>query len=145
MDKWDQRFLNLARTVGSWSKDPSTKVGAVIAQGKYVLSLGFNGFPPDIEDKEEWLNNREEKYKRVVHAEMNAITVANGGVAGATLYVTPLMPCPLCAKRIIDSGISAVHFEIPDPLPEHWQQPYAETMMLFNTHGIETTCHKLKH
>lgn len=32
MDKWDQRFLELAKVVSTWSKDPSTKTGAVIVR-----------------------------------------------------------------------------------------------------------------
>ncbi len=45
IDKWDQRFINLARLVSSWSKDPRKKVGAVITNpNRSVASLGYNGF-----------------------------------------------------------------------------------------------------
>ena len=45
-EKWDRRFMDMARLVASWSKDPSSQVGAVITRGKFVISVGFNGFPP---------------------------------------------------------------------------------------------------
>lgn len=106
--KWDERFLQLSTLVGSWSKDPSTKVGAVIAKDNRIVSLGFNGFPPKIEDKEGWLNNREIKYRYVIHAEMNAILNAPTPVNGCTLYLSPLFPCPNCAKHVVASGISRI-------------------------------------
>ena len=107
-DKWDERFLQLAAHVAGWSKDPSTKVGAVIADGKHVVSLGFNGFPPSTEDREEWLNDRPTKYSLVVHAEVNAILNARRPVKGCTIYVDPLSPCAECAKLIAASGIDRV-------------------------------------
>jgi len=106
--KWDERFLTLASVVAQWSKDPSTKVGAVIADGKHVVSLGFNGFPPQIDDNPEWLKDRNEKYPRVIHAEVNAILNAHRSVRRCTLYTVPLSPCPDCAKFIVASGITRV-------------------------------------
>ena len=108
LTKWDERFLQLATTVAGWSKDPSTKVGAVIADDKHVVSLGFNGFPPSTEDKKEWLNDRPTKYSLVIHAEVNAILNARRPVNGLTLYVAPLSPCAECAKLIAASGIRRV-------------------------------------
>ena len=77
LDKWDRRYLGLAREVSCWSKDPSTKIGAVIAdnQGR-VVALGYNGFARNIEDADEKLNLRELKYEMVVHAEVNAVLIA---------------------------------------------------------------------
>jgi dCMP deaminase len=106
--KWDLRFLQLAAHVAGWSKDPSTKVGAVIADGKHVVSLGYNGFPATTEDRDEWLSDRPTKYEMVVHAEMNAILNARQSVRGLTLYVSPLSPCSECVKLIAASGISRV-------------------------------------
>lgn len=108
-EKWDKRFIELAAQVGSWSKDPSKKVGAIIVDSKRrVLGLGYNGFPRGVLDLGETYENKEEKYKRVVHAELNAILNSVGSVGGCTLYVTPLPPCNECAKAIIQSGISKI-------------------------------------
>lgn len=46
IEKWDARFLDLAVFIGDWSKDPSTKVGAVLVRpDRTIAGLGFNGFP----------------------------------------------------------------------------------------------------
>jgi len=65
--KWDKRFLELAKLIGSWSKDPSTQVGAVIVdENNRLVSVGYNGFPIGIEDNQR-LFDREEKYDIIVH------------------------------------------------------------------------------
>ena len=104
---WDERFLSLAKFVSQWSKDPSTKVGAVIANGKIIVSLGFNGFPSKIPDDEK-LFDRKKKYPRVVHAEMNAILFAKRDLTGHSIYTYPLLPCEECAKHIVQTGITRV-------------------------------------
>lgn len=106
--KWDGRMIVLAQHIAQWSKDPSTKVGAVIVDDKNrVVGHGYNGFPRGVEDDPELLENRTAKYPRTVHAELNAILNARGSVEGCTLYVT-MGPCAECAKAIIQSGISRV-------------------------------------
>ena len=76
---WEMRFLELASTVAGWSKDPSTKCGAVICDEKFIVSLGFNGFPAGCRDDKEIYLNRDRKYARVIHAEKNAIFLYWGG------------------------------------------------------------------
>jgi dCMP deaminase len=105
---WDKRFLDLAEHISAWSKDPSTKVGAVIVnQDKQVLSLGYNGFPRGVEDLEERYKDRPTKYLYVAHAERNALDNAFTDTRGATLYTT-LCPCNECSKSIIQKGIKRV-------------------------------------
>lgn len=107
MDKWDQRFLDMAEEVASWSKDPSTKVGAVIVRPDMTVSgVGFNGFPRGMCDHDELYADRETKYSRTIHAEVNAI-LNSSETEGCTLYVT-LPPCTHCACIIIQSGIERV-------------------------------------
>jgi dCMP deaminase len=130
---WDVRFLQLADMVSTWSKDPSTKVGAVIVDDlKRVLSLGYNGLPRGIQDTPERLADRDLKYKMVVHAEANAILNSPGPVRGSTLYLFPLPPCSECSKLIIQSGIRAVRFPRWIPVPERWRDAMAlsEAMLL---------------
>jgi dCMP deaminase len=111
-NKWHRRYLELARTIAHWSKDPSTQCGAIIvADTGQVLSQGYNGFPRNISDDEELYKNRESKYERVVHAEMNAIyNASRTGVSlnNATIYVHGLPCCHECAKAIIQVGIKEV-------------------------------------
>ena len=108
MNKWDANFLALANTVSMFSKDPSTKVGAVIVDDdKRVVSIGYNGFPKGIKDDYR-LDNRELKYEMIVHAEANALLFASAPVKGCTIYTWPFQPCSRCASLIIQSGIRRV-------------------------------------
>ena len=89
--KWNMRFLEMAKMVGSWSKDPSTKVGAVIVDdNRRVVSLGYNGFPKGVADNNR-LEDRNEKYKMIVHAERNALLFANVSVKDATIFTLSLI------------------------------------------------------
>ena len=110
--KWKKRFLKLSKEIAEWSKDPSTKVGAlIISEDRNIISTGYNGFPRGIEDTEERLNNRELKYKFILHAEMNCIMNAlyNGrSVKDCILFVHGLPPCSECTKSIIQAGIKKV-------------------------------------
>jgi dCMP deaminase len=110
---WHTYFLDLAKSVATRSKDPSTNVGAVIVNAdKSIVEAGYNGFAPGVaETDERW--ERPTKYDFVIHAEQNAIgRAARFGktVNGSTLYVTHY-PCRECAKMIIASGIRAVYAE----------------------------------
>lgn len=122
-DKWDRRFLDLAAHVAQWSKDPSTKVGAVLARDKRVISIGYNGFPPRVEDSDARLGDRLRKYTLIIHAEENAILFAGGDTRGCTLYTWPFMPCASCARIIIQSGVSRV--VAPAILVDRWKDNMA--------------------
>lgn len=108
LQKWDKRFLEMAANTARWSKDPSTQVGAVITDGKIVVSVGYNGFPADIEDKPEWYEDRAKKLSLMIHAEINAKNYANRSLEGCTLYTYPFLPCRDCTEEFKDSGIVRV-------------------------------------
>jgi len=138
MNKWDQRFLTMARLVASWSKDPSTKCGAVITEGKCVVSMGFNGYPKNVEDNAE--DARELKYAKVIHAELNAILHANRDLTNCTIYVVPLQPCSSCASVIIQSGITRVVSGIPKGTDEsRWLRSYEIADMMYKESGVTLT------
>ncbi|HIF47265.1 dCMP deaminase family protein [Candidatus Thioglobus sp.] len=140
LNKWDQRYLSLAKEVSTWSKDPSTQVGAVtVGSKKEVLSQGFNGFPRGIHDTDERYNNRDIKYKLVVHAEMNAIynaTYSGASLDGATLYVYGLPICSECAKGIIQVGIKKVVVEKSKEL-DNWNESVQLSKEMFDESGVE--------
>lgn len=132
----DQRMLDLAKHISSWSKDPSTQVGCVIRKPDRSIALGINGFPSGIADTEERWNNRDTKYKLVVHGEPNAIM--NGGdVRGGTLYNYPFSPCIRCAGIIIQAGIKRV---VAPPCPEdkleRWGPDLKEAIDLLREGGV---------
>jgi dCMP deaminase len=140
LDKWDNRYLSLAKEVATWSKDPSTQVGAVtVGAKKEVLSQGFNGFPRGIKDTDERYNHRETKYKFVVHAEMNAIynaTYSGTSLDGATLYIYGLPICSECAKGIIQVGIKKVVIEKSKEL-DNWNESLRLSQEMFSEAGVE--------
>lgn len=107
--KWDERFLALAEHVSQWSKDPSTKVGAVlVGQDIREVALGYNGFPPGIEDSQDRLTSRPIKLRLTLHAERNVLDNARFTCLGSTLYATH-PPCSACALSIISRGVARVH------------------------------------
>lgn len=132
MTDWDKRFLDLARHIAEWSKDPSTKVGAAIVRpNRTIASVGYNGFPRGVQDLPERLEDRPVKYHFTVHAEMNAILSANEPVTGYTLYVAPLLPCSTCAAAIVQSGISRVVTAMPYQ-PDRWQSSFSDGLKMFD-------------
>jgi len=142
MNKWNERYMAMAKEVAQWSKDPNTKVGAVAVGSKgQILSQGYNGFPRGINDSEDRLSDRETKYKYVVHAEMNVIynaTYSGVSLDGAKLYVYGLPVCSECAKGIIQVGITEVYVaqECIDLRPQ-WFISFQQTMDMFNEAGIK--------
>lgn len=146
MNKWTRRYLDMAKEVATWSKDPSTKVGAVAVGSKgQILSQGYNGFPRGVKDFRQRYEVREEKYKYVVHGEMNAIYNAchtGASLDGATLYVTGLPVCSECAKGIIQVGISKVIMEYPKDIPDSWRESMKTTSGMFLEAGVTFICHE---
>ena len=137
--KWDLRFLELANHISSWSKDPSTKVGCVVVGAdREIRSTGFNGFPRGIEDSEERLADREQKYPLICHAEENAIMhAARIGLAlkDCTAYVT-WPPCTRCARSLIQAGISEVVIPSGLEIPGRWKEDFERSMALFRESGV---------
>lgn len=137
LSKWHSRYMAMAKLVSTWSKDPSTKVGAVIVDAdNRLVSVGYNGLPQGIEDTDERLNNRELKYKMVVHAEKNAILFAHRSVVACTLYTYPFLPCGPCSSFVIQAGIQQV-ISIENDNPR-WQDDFEITLDNFNEACIDT-------
>ena len=142
MDKWDVRFVNMARTIATWSScyRSGRQIGCVIVRDKRIMTTGYNGAPAGLKtcvERRECLRDRlgiasgtRMEICYAVHAEQNAIIqAAKLGVSidGATLYCTH-QPCSLCAKMIINAGIRRVVYEngYPDPF----------TLELFRDAGV---------
>lgn len=117
MDKWHQRFLDLADNVATWSKDQSRGVGClIVGPNREIRSTGYNGFPRNIDDDKQHRHERPIKYKWTEHAERNAVyNAARMGqtVDGCSMYST-LYPCADCARAIIQSGIVRLITREPD-------------------------------
>ncbi len=136
--KWDQRFLELSKLVASWSKDPSTQTGAVIVRpDRTIISVGYNGFPKGMDDSARIYANREWKYSRIVHCEMNAVLNAKQSVEGCTLYTWPLASCDRCAVHMIQAGIKNTVFpKLPKKLEKRWKESVFKTKLYFKEAGV---------
>ena len=134
--KWHKRFLDLAKHISTWSKDPSTQVGAVIVDNsKRIISTGYNGFSMGVHDNIERLENRDIKYEMIVHGEINAIVFARQDLTNTTLYTYPFMPCSRCASIVIQSGIKTV--VAPFNNNPRWKDSFEITQTLFAEAGVE--------
>ena len=140
MANWDKRFLDLAEHISNWSKDPSTKVGCVVVgNDREIRSTGFNGFPRGIKDTTERLQDREQKYPLICHAEENAIMhAARIGVSlrDCIAYVT-WNPCSRCARSLIQAGIKQVVFPEEKEIPERWIEDFTAATNMLKEAGVE--------
>lgn len=138
---WNEKYLEMAKHISSWSKDPSRKIGAVaVGKNGNVLATGYNGFPKGIEDTEERLNNRELKHKYVVHAEQNCIynaTLNGVSLQGSTMYVYGLPVCSECAKAIIQVGVKKVVIEDKEYTEQRWIDSFKITIDIFKEANVE--------
>ena len=134
-EKWDRRFVELSKFIAQWSLDPSTKTGSVITDAKRrVISVGYNGLAQGVEDLPERLNNREIKYKIIVHCERNALLFANRSVEGCTLYTWPFMSCSTCSSMVIQAGIKRVVAPWSDN--ERWIAEFELSKQIFKEAGV---------
>ena len=123
--KWDKRFMQLTETVAEWSScyQSNRHVGAVIVKDNRVLTTGYNGAPSGIQscmEKGECLRRKlnipsgtQHELCFAVHADQNAVIQASRfgiNISGATLYCTH-QPCVICAKIIINAGITRVVYK----------------------------------
>ncbi len=136
--KWDIRFLQMAKFISSYSKDSSTKVGAVIIENKNeIVSLGFNGFAQKMQDADAMYADRELKYSRVIHAEINAFIFARRPVKGCTVYTWPLPPCDRCAVQLIQAGITRCVWQSPsEELKSRWGDSLYKSKVYMSEAGV---------
>ncbi len=143
MNKWDERMMGMAKLVSTWSScyKVNRKVGAVIVKDKRILTTGYNGAGSGISScvdrgfcLREQMNipsGTRHEICYAVHAEQNAIIQAaklGVSVQGATLYCTH-QPCSICAKMIINSGITRVVFD--EGYPDKF------SIKMFNEAGVK--------
>jgi dCMP deaminase len=140
IDTW---ALDLSEVVAKRSRDPSTKVGAVILRpDNTIAAAGYNGFPRKVDDDPNIYLNKPRKLLRVVHAELNAILTSREPLHGCTIYVSPLHPCSQCAAAIIQSGITRVVARTNDRPNTTWATSFEEAGAMFSEAGVEVEIQK---
>jgi len=137
--KWENRFIKLAEHIATWSKDPSTKVGAVIVDDNHrVISVGYNGFAKNVNDDNDRYNNRSIKYEVILHAEINSILFAKRDLTDCSIYVYPIPPCSRCASAIIQSGIKKVVSIKPSiEIYKRWGKNIELSETIFKEAGVQ--------
>lgn len=142
---WDQYFMTMAYLVSMKSKDPSTRVGAVIVGPDHeIRSTGYNGLPRGLVDHNYRYEDRDYKLKVINHAEENAIlncSLMGISARGCTLYC-PWLSCSQCAKMIIQAGIKEVVIDKnhpgnkPDGATKDWEESMKVSREMFTETGV---------
>lgn len=142
---WDEYFMGIAVFTSLRSKDPSSKVGAVIVNKEnHILGTGYNGFVAGIKEEQfsweregEWLQT---KYPYVVHAEANAILNSTASDLSACRIYTTLFPCNECAKKIAQKKMKEVIYLSDKYKGEDF---HTASELIFKSSGIKTRQFKL--
>jgi dCMP deaminase len=136
---WDERFLELALLIATWSRDRSRKVGCVIVgPNNDIRATGYNGFPRRVDDRPEERHNRPLKYLWTEHAERNAIyNAAYAGIplAACRIYV-PWYPCIDCARAIVQAGLVELVGLEPDWDDTLWGEGFQVARQMFDEAGV---------
>lgn len=105
-------YFDVVEKIAAMSKDPRTKVGAIaLDDDRTILATGYNGFPRGVTDNPDYLNDRKEKHKRIIHAEANLVAQAartGANLKGSTVLVLGMYPCSQCAGLLIQAGVKEI-------------------------------------
>jgi dCMP deaminase len=140
--KWDSRYLGLAHHIAQWSKDPRAKVGAVLVNQRFarVVATGFNGFPSNVEDSAERLENKSKKLQMILHAEQNALLHAGRDARECDAYVVGKPVCNVCATLLIQSGVRRVVAAAPRAnTGSYWDRVGLLAIDMLREAGVEFT------
>lgn len=136
---WDTRWMEMARLVATWSKDRSRCVGAVIVDERNVVrSLGWNGFPRNLNDDIDERHERPAKYLWVEHAERNALynaSAAGNSTLNCRIYQS-MYPCAHCARGIVQAGICEVVTVEPDWNDLTYGEEFSVTREMLKEAGV---------
>ena len=138
---WDERYIELAAHVASWSKDPDAKVGCVIVSPTFgrALTFSFNGFPAIVTDCVKILHHEDKNKKldRTIHAEQNALLYAGRDAKDCHAYIVGKPVCNTCAIMLIQAGIRRV--VAAPPLAEgggKWDERGRMALTMFKDAGV---------
>jgi dCMP deaminase len=141
LNKWDERYIELAAHVAAWSKDPDAKVGCVIVNPAFgrVVAFSFNGFPAIVTDCVKLLHHEDKNKKldRTIHAEQNALLYAGREANGCHAYIVGKPVCNTCAIMLIQAGIRRVVAAPPRPDGDKkWDKLGRIALTMFKDAGV---------
>lgn len=134
----DRRGLRFALDAAVLSKDPSTRVGAAVAdkQGN-IIATGHNCFPQGVKNLDERWENRDLKLRFVCHAEAVALINAGGAARNGTLYCTQPPCCSGgCAQHAIQAGVTEVVCYVTEDYLSRWREDVEITTLMFREAGV---------
>ncbi len=133
--RWERFFYDMALKMATRSKDPNTRVGALIVSAdRRWFAPGYNGFPPGIADDERL--HSPDKNKMMTHAEANAIANCPWDAKGASIYITKF-PCAACAGLILSARIARVIAPPWNPESE-WAESHQLAKGMLHEGGVLT-------
>lgn len=126
---WDDYYMKIAAVVAERSTCLRRRVGAVLVKEKRLLTTGYNGAPSGLQHcldrgcvrrQQQVPSGQRHELCRGLHAEQNAIIQAalhGVSIRDAIIYSTHY-PCSLCARMLINAGISKIVLaeDYPDPM-----------------------------
>lgn len=107
---WDEIWMEMAHLLAKRSYDKRHRVGTVIVtdDNTQVLAVGYNG---------NWSGGPNEAESDIpgksgfLHSEVNALLKCDyNNPKDKIVYVT-LSPCSMCAKALVNAGVSAVIYD----------------------------------
>lgn len=136
--------MRIATLVATRSTCLRRRVGAVIVREKRIVATGYNGAPGGlahctddpglcIRDRLAIPSGQRAELCRALHAEQNAIVQAAVHAVSTregVIYVTH-QPCIICAKMIINAGISRVVYtgDYPDDFARSFFEEAGTTLV----------------
>ena len=145
INKWSKFFMNVAEETSTLSKDPVTKVGAVLVNKNKIKSTGYNGAPKTFPDMLVPANNDgkrliSQKNTYMCHAELNAILNYDGkleDLENGSIYVT-ISPCSRCACILAQLGVKRVIYKEQ----YHREEEFEAAKYILDTCGVELIQYK---
>ena len=135
------KYMQLATYQANlFSKDPSTKVGALFLapESLQVLTAGYNGFPRGVDETKADRWSRPQKLMYVSHAEANGIANAcrHGTPLENSIAVVTMFPCTTCAKLMIQAGVRELVTHIPDLSCPKWGEEFKYSLEMLEEAGV---------
>ncbi len=104
---WDSVWANVAVSISERSYDPRYQVGAIVvtSDNTQVLSVGYNG---NYSGGPNEVDSEIPGESGFIHAEINALLKLDYNNPKEKVMYLTLSPCKMCAKAIVNSGISEI-------------------------------------
>lgn len=132
-----EEFMFIAEAVSGRSHDPSTKVGAIIVDKGSIVALGNNHIPSRIQFTQNQIENRDWKYPRVIHAEVDAILKLGKQIVSYPIMYCTHFPCDRCATMIVEAGIKEIYTKkVPLDMIERWRDSMKLASQILQEGGV---------